>query len=121
MKILTPRIHGILDYVTVILFLAAPTLFGLSGIAATISYVLAVVHLLLTLVTAFPLGVADIVPLNLHGWVELVVSVVLIIAPWLLSDTFSSTAQILYTAVGVIIFIVWLLSNYAHRANVAAS
>ncbi|MFB2892458.1 hypothetical protein ACE1CI_05890 [Aerosakkonemataceae cyanobacterium BLCC-F50] len=34
MKILSSKVHGYLDYVVVIAFLVAPTLFGLSGIAA---------------------------------------------------------------------------------------
>ncbi len=66
MKVLSPTIHGILDYVVVIAFALAPALLGLSGLPAAISYSLAVVHLLLTLATAFPLGAVKLVPLPLQ-------------------------------------------------------
>ncbi len=48
MKILSSTVHGILDYVVIIAFALAPTVFGLEGAPASISYILAVVHLLLT-------------------------------------------------------------------------
>lgn len=113
MKILTPRTHGTLDYLTVIAFLLAPTLFGLSGLPATISYLLAAVHLVLTLVTAFPLGVVKAVPFKLHGVVELVVSVLLVLLPWLLGFASVPTARNFYFGAGVVVFVVWLVTDYA--------
>jgi hypothetical protein len=44
MKILSPTLHGYLDYVTVLLFLAAPTVIGLTGMAKAIACALAAVH-----------------------------------------------------------------------------
>jgi hypothetical protein len=40
MKI-SPTLHGYLDYLTVLLFLVAPTLIGLTGMARTVAYALA--------------------------------------------------------------------------------
>jgi len=54
--IINPRIHGYLDYFTVIVFLLAPSLLSLSGVAGLLSYTLAIIHLAMTLVTDFPLG-----------------------------------------------------------------
>ena len=51
MNILTPRAHGYLDYVVVVVFLLAPVVFGLTGFPAVLSYLLAVVHLALTLLS----------------------------------------------------------------------
>ena len=47
-KMLTPTQHGYLDYITVILFLVAPSLFGLTGMAGIFAYALAVIHLTMT-------------------------------------------------------------------------
>ncbi len=113
MKVLMPRTHGILDYVTVVAFLSAPALFGLSGLPATISYLLAAVHLVLTLVTAFPFGLVKLVPFKLHGVVELVVSVVLVLLPWLLGFASTPAARNFYIGAGIVIFIVWLVTDYA--------
>ncbi len=111
MKVLTPRVHGVLDYVTVVFFLIAPSLFGLEGTAATLAYVLAAVHLTMTLVTAFPLGVVGALSFRAHGLVELVVAAALVVLPWLLGDLFDG-ARVFYTVVGAAILIVWLLTDY---------
>jgi hypothetical protein len=112
MKILSASAHGALDYVTVIIFALAPTLFGLTGLAATLAYVLAAVHLLLTLVTAFPLGAAKMVPFHLHGMVELLVSIALALLGWLYFGL-DGVNGVFYLLMGVVIFLVWLLTAYA--------
>lgn len=112
MKVLTPRIHGYLDYVVVVAFLVVPTLFGFSGLPATIAYVLAAVHLALTLLTSFPLGTLKVIPFTLHGTIELVVSFTLVALPWLLGFASILPARNFYVAAGIVIFIVWLITDY---------
>jgi hypothetical protein len=112
MNIINSKVHGILDYAVVIGFAFAPILLGFSGLPATISYVLAAVHLLLTLVTAFPLGVIKIVPLPLHGAIELVVSIALVALPWILKFASDTAARNFYLGAGVLIFVVWRITDY---------
>jgi hypothetical protein len=112
MKLLSPRIHGILDYVVVVAFLGSPTLLHLSGTPALIAYVLAGVHLTLTLVTAFPLGVIKLVPLSIHGALELVVSVSLVPLPWILGFASDVTARNFYAGAGIVIFTTWFITDY---------
>ncbi len=106
---LSPRTHGILDYVTVAVFALAPVLLGLEGWAATASYVLAGVHLLMTLTTAFPLGVVRMVPFTLHGMVELIVGVALIALAFLVFD---GTGRVFFATMGVVILAVWAATDY---------
>jgi hypothetical protein len=87
------RVHGILDYVTVVVFALAPAVLGLSGIAAVLSYVLAVAHLVVTLATNFDLGAARLLQTAWHGWIELVVGLVLLISPWILGFSDDATAR----------------------------
>lgn len=112
MKILSPKVHGYLDYLVVVAFALAPTIFGLTGLPATISYVLAVVHLALTLITAFPLGVASLVPFTVHGWVELLVSIGLVALPFIAGFSDAPDARNFYIVAGAVIFIVWLITDY---------
>ena len=112
MKIINSKIHGTLDYAVVLIFLAAPTLCGFSGLPAAISYALSAIHLVLTLVTAFPLGVVAIVPLRLHGAIELVVSICLVALPWALQFSTDMAARNFYVGAGATIFLVWLVSDY---------
>ncbi len=109
-KILTPTQHGYLDYVTVALFLIAPSLFGLTGMAGIFAYLLAIIHLAITLLTDFPLGVYKLIPFNLHGWIERGVGPMLIVVPFIFG--FSDVATIFYIAAGIVIIIVGLLTDY---------
>jgi hypothetical protein len=112
MKIISPRAHGVLDYVVAAAFLAAPSALGLSGAAALLSWTLAGVHLGLTLLTAFPLGAIKLIPFKVHGWIEFVVGPTLIAVPWILGFAQDPTARVFYIAAGALIFVTWLATDY---------
>ena len=111
MKILSDTTHGILDYLTVAIFVLAPSLFGFSGTAAIISYALAGIHLAMTLFTDMPLGVIKIIPMKLHAFVEMLVGPVLVIGA-LAVPALVAGGRGFFIAVGLVIFAVWLLSQY---------
>jgi len=113
MKILSPTMHGILDYFVVVGFALAPAIVGFSGPPAMISHLLAVIHLGLTLATAFPLGFWKLVPLRMHGAIELVVSVVLVALPWIIGFSADTRARAFYVGAGIVVCFTWLLSDYA--------
>ncbi len=110
MKIISSTQHGYLDYLTVILFLVAPTIIGLTGMSGTIAYALAGIHLAMTLVTDFPLGVKKLVPFAIHGWVERIVGPALVLLPFVLG--FEGSAKGFYIVIGLVIILVGLLTDY---------
>ncbi|AKT36796.1 SPW repeat domain-containing protein [Chondromyces crocatus] len=112
MNILNSRIHGYIDYALVALLVLAPSLFGFAGVAATICYILAVLQLGMSLLTAYPLGVVKAIPFPVHGGVELVAGVFLLAAPWLFNFAHVASAQIFFIVAGVVLAIVWLVTNY---------
>jgi hypothetical protein len=112
MKILNTSIHGILDYATVIAFASAPTLLGFSGAPAMLAYLLAAIHLAMTVLTDMPLGLVKIIPMRLHALVEMLVGPTLI-ATALLAPSLVTEAQAFFVASGIAICAVWLLSDYA--------
>ena len=64
MQVISTRSHGVLDYATVAGFSLLPLLFGLSGTPMYLSYSLAGIHLLMTVMTNFPLGIFRIIPIG---------------------------------------------------------
>ncbi len=112
MKIINSKIHGYLDYVVVLVFLAAPSLLHFSGIPAVISYSLAGVHFALTFLTNFPMGLVKVIPFKIHGYIELVVGPCLIALPFVLG--LSSVPAVLgfYVTCGIVILAVWALTDY---------
>src|SRR5512143_776189 len=119
MRSIPAALHKVLDFVTVAAFLLAPTVLRLTGFAATLAYVLAAVHLSMTLLTRFAPAGRHPVPLGLHGVVESIVGIALLALPWLLK--WSGTPRVFYTAAGIVILAVWALSQYRAPAPRAAA
>jgi hypothetical protein len=116
MKIISDTVHGVLDYVTVVLFTLAPSILSFAGMAALICYALAGIHLAMTLLTDMPLGVVKTIPMKLHALVEMVVGPVLVVGALAL-PTLVAGGQAFFVVVGVVIFAIWLLSQYGRAPN----
>jgi hypothetical protein len=115
-KPISARVHGVLDYATVAAFLNAPMVFGFSGsTAATILYWLSGIHLLMTGCTDFPLGVFKWIPFKIHGAIELVAGLSILVAPWVFGFSNVSAARNFFVAMAMIIFAVVALTDYAQR------
>ena len=115
MRFIDARIHGVLDIAIVFMFLLAPAVLGLGGSPAAIAYVLAAVHLVLTLLTDFPMGIRKVIPFFVHGIVELLVGVFLVILPTIAGYGPGSPARRFYTIIGATILVVWALTAYTRR------
>lgn len=112
MKVLNGMMHGLIDYASVLIFALGPTVSGFTGPQAKICYVLAFVHLLLTLATKFPLGVLKAVPFPTHGAIELLVSILLVVLPWIAGFSAGVNSRNFFLFMGLIIFVVWLVTDY---------
>jgi hypothetical protein len=110
MRVIAAGPHRLLDLVTVIAFALAPSVLHLSGFAGTLAYLLAIVHLALTVLTRFPGARWGVVALSIHGATECLVGLVLVALPWALG--WSGVARTFYVAAGLVILAVWWLSHY---------
>jgi len=115
MKVVSDTAHGILDYLTVAIFALAPGILGLTGFAALVSYALAAVHLIMTLLTNMPLGVVKIIPMRLHALVEMLVGPVLVVAALVLPTLLGDKREF-FLVMGLVILAVWFLSSYGRPA-----
>jgi hypothetical protein len=118
MGLVSPAVHRVLDFLVVVAFALAPTLFHLSGRAAALAYGLAVVHLLVTLATHFPGRARYPVPFRAHGIVELLVGIALVAVP--LVRHWTHGARVFFPAIGVAILLVSALTRYGETQRVAA-
>ena len=111
MKFISPSIHGIIDILMVIFLLASPTLFGFTELVVRFTYALATVHLLLTLLTAYDVGIFKVIPLPLHGSIEFIVGIVLVILAytWFRHD---ATGKLYYILFGTVVLLTWFCTDY---------
>ena len=112
MRFIGPRLHGYLDIAFVALFLIGPLVFGLGGTPLVISILLAVLFLVLTLVTGYPMGTTKRITLFAHGLIELAVAVFVALLPKLDGYSVGSPARRFYWGMAVVLAIVWLLTDY---------
>ncbi len=110
-----PLMHGMIDYLVVIILAAGPSVSGFTGRQAGFCYLLAAVHLVLTLVTRQPLGVAKIVGLPIHGAIELLVGVLLLILPWIADFARGVLSRNFFVTAGFLILVIWALTDYRNR------
>src|SRR5262245_6934365 len=113
-KIFCDKIHGVLDYGVAVMFAAAPSQLGITGLSAELCYVLAFAQFLVTLFSDMPLGAKKLVPMRVHSFLEIMTSMLLLSIGWILPGLFES-GQLFFTLMGAIIFFVWISSDYGEQ------
>jgi uncharacterized membrane protein len=85
MRFLSTKIHGVLDYLSGVLFIASPWLFGFNngGAAQWLPVAAGASILLLSLFTEYELGVMKGVKMSTHLTIDVVVGLLLAVSPWL--------------------------------------
>ena len=114
-KPVSARLHGVLDYATVAAFLNAPMVFGFHGTPATIVYWVAGIHLLMTGCTDFPVGFFMWIPFKIHGVIELLAGLFLLVAPWVFGFAQDAAARNFFLAIAIILLVVVALTDYSQR------
>lgn len=112
MKILNSKIHGIVDYLFALFLFASPSIFGLQERASLFTYILGVIHLVVTVSTNFEYGVIRFIKFKHHGWIELVVSFALVGVAIYLGEVENELSRNFYFALAILVFLTWLLSDY---------
>ena len=114
-KPVSARVHGVLDYATVAAFLNAPMVFGFHGTPAAIAYWLAGIHLLMTGCTDFPVGFFMWIPFKVHGVIELLAGIFMLVAPWIFGFAQDAAARNFFVAMAIILLVVVALTDYSQR------
>jgi len=120
MKKLSPTTHGILDYATVLFLVVSPSLFGMEPPGSYLTHALAVVHLILTFTTDFPAGVLKIIPLRIHGLIEVTVSILLLAVAITFKILGYPVSFYFYLVFSVVLFMVWTVSDYKIAVKAAS-
>lgn len=110
--------HGLIDYAMVALLAAGPSIAGFSGRPATTwAYLAAALLFLLAVFTRYPLGIMKRIGLGVHGFVELVLAVCLIAAPWYGNFMNGVLSRNFYWTMGVLMLLLWFLTDFRGIRN----
>ena len=111
MKIISPKVHAILDYAVALFLIIAPNFINLSAFAATFSMALGAVHFLLSILTIFKGGAFKLVPFHIHGYIELIVSLSLGVLAFTIFGK-NMMDHFYFASLALAILIVFLLTDY---------
>jgi len=111
MKFMSPKIHGIIDYLVVLVLLLSPTILGFTGTLAMFTYALGIVHLLLSVLTDYPMGLMKAIPVTVHASVELLVGIGLIVIAYTLFKD-NADGKLFYVIFGTVVLLTWLVTDY---------
>jgi len=102
--------HGILDYLFAIILAVAPSLVGFAGRQARWCYIFAAVLVALALLTQ-----TKLLRLALHGAVELLLAMVMIVLPWVAGFERGVLSRNFYVALGLLLIVLWALTDFRGR------
>jgi hypothetical protein len=102
MRVLSTKIHGIMDYLMVVLLAVSPWIFGFTEHPAAkfASPTFAAGVLVLALCTKFELGLIKIVSMKFHLIFDVFLGLALVITPWALA--FAKYVYIPYVVMGLV-------------------
>src|SRR3954447_1571360 len=96
-----PEVHGVLDYPLAAILIAGPIVLNFDSTAATvIALVFGAGAAVLAVGTAWPTGLVKVIPPLLHGYADIIVTVALILLPFILGFDDSTAALLFYEMVG---------------------
>ena len=102
--------HGILDYAFAIILAIAPSVVGFAGRQARWCYIFAVILFVLAVLTQM-----RVVSLALHGVVELLLAILLVVLPWVGNFSRGVLSRNFYVAIGLLLLGLWALTDFRGR------
>src|ERR687887_397719 len=99
--ILPPAVHGVLDYPLAAVLIVLPLVLSFDDDAAKwIAFAFGIGAAVLAVGTAWPTGIVRVIPPLLHGYADVIVTVALILLPFILGFDDSTAALLFYEIVG---------------------
>jgi hypothetical protein len=107
------RLHGWLDDLVVLVYLAGAYVLGLRGAALVIALAGAGAHFLLTRFTAYPQGTFKVIPFRVHAFIELGEGIAVLVATLALTGADATAARLFLGLMGLSQLGAFGFSDYA--------
>ncbi|HEX3698523.1 MAG TPA: hypothetical protein VH374_24335 [Polyangia bacterium] len=107
-----PRLHGWLDDLVSLLYIAGAFALGLHGAALIIALGGAALHFALTRFTDYPQGTVKLIPFRVHAFIELGEGIAVLGATWLLLDSAPPLTRAFLTLMSGSQFVAFGFSDY---------
>jgi hypothetical protein len=120
MRVIPTRIHGVIDYLTGVLLIASPWIFGfaIGGPAQWVPVILGALVLGQSLVTDYERGLARLLPMPMHLVLDFLNGLLLAASPWLFS--FADQVWVPHVAIGLFEIVMSLITEKQPEPGVEA-
>jgi hypothetical protein len=106
-------VHGVVEYLAAVLFIAAPFLLSFDDDTATaVSIVAGVLILIVTASTALPTGLIKSIPVQAHAVIDFLLAAVLIASPFLFGFSDDGTATAFFIILGVVHLLLTIATRF---------
>ena len=106
-------VHGIVEYLAAILFIAAPFIFDFTKDAATaLSIIVGVLILIVSSSTAWRTGLIQSIPVHAHVMLDYVLAIFLIASPFVLGFSDDGTAAAFFIVLGVVHLLLTIATRF---------
>lgn len=85
MRVISSKVHGVMDYIVGLLLIAAPWIFGFAagGAETWVPVIIGVAALIYSVMTRYELGLVKVIPLKVHLGLDVASGIILALSPWL--------------------------------------
>lgn len=113
MKIISPRVHGILDYFEGVILVGAPWLFGFAtgGAQTWIPVLLGLGIITYSLFTDYPFSISHKISMRTHLAMDAIAGIFLAVSPWLFG--FSDAVYVAHLVLGLIAIGAAIMTSHA--------
>jgi len=118
-KPISPRMHGVLDYSTLLTTVAAARLLDFSRPAARTALGWAAGYGVLSALTDYPLAVRRTVPFRVHGAVDVALALALPAAPWVMGFSRDRRARNFFLGLTALTAVVTALTDWSRPVPAA--
>jgi hypothetical protein len=106
-------VHGVVEYLAAILFIAAPFIFSFDEDTATaVSLIVGVLVLIIAASTAWQTGLISSIPVHAHVVLDYVLALFLIAAPFALGFSGDGTAAAFFVVLGVVHLLLTIATRF---------
>jgi hypothetical protein len=102
--------HGILDYALAIILAIGPSVAGFANRQSRWCYIFAALLFVLALLTQM-----KFIRLPVHGAIELLLAILLILLPWIANFSRGVNSRNFYVAIGLLMIVLWALTDFRGR------
>lgn len=76
------------------------------------AYIFAAVIFVLAVLTRFPLGVVRVVRFSVHGAIELIIALFILVLPWVANFARGVLSRNFYLLMGLLLLAVWFMTDF---------